>query len=303
MRRMTRLCAALFVVFASAGPARAQDCDRACLEGLITTYVNAMVAHTPEALPLAPSVRVTEDMKALKVGEGLWKDVTRTGAFRQDYLDVRKQIAAAHVELYAGERQVLYSLVLHTRDRKITGIEALAGSLPPNSRLKSDSLGRPLPIMSEPVPKGQHLDRKDMVKAALHYPEGLRIGNFTEARTPFSNQAYRVENGAFIAGAGGPRPNAPGLFTQKIILHPDVVPSVAAVDEDAGIVLLWMNFGDTNSYGPGNALITFEAFKVFGKDAHQIHAVNAFFRTFPKDLTRGWDSTDPVPAAAPWAPH
>ena len=45
------------------------------------------------------------------------------------------------------------------------------------------------------------------------------------------------------------------------------------VDEEEGIVLLWMNFGDTNSYGPGMALITFEAFKVFGKDAHEIHAV------------------------------
>ena len=44
-------------------------------------------------------------------------------------------------------------------------------------------------------------------------------------------------------------------------------------------------------------------FKVFGKEAHEIHAVNAFFRTFPKDLKRGWDSTDPVPAAAPWAAH
>ena len=81
-----------------------------------------------------------------------------------------------------------------------------------------------------------------------------------------------MENGAFIAGVGGPRPNAPGLFTQKIMLHPDVVPSVAAVDEEAGVVLLWMNFGDTNSYGPGNALITFEAFKVYDG---QIHAVEA----------------------------
>ena len=300
---MKRPSLALFLLLAASSVASAKDCDRACLTGLITAYVDAIVGHTPESLPLAATVRFTEDMKELKLGEGLWKDVTRTGGFRQDYLDVRKQIAASHVELYAGDRQVLYSLILHTRDQKIVGIETLAGSLPPNSRLKSDSLGKPLPIMSEPVPKGQHLSRTDMVEAALHYPEGLRIGNFTDAKTPFSKQAYRVENGAFIAGVGGPRPNAPGLFTQKIMLHPDVVPSVAAVDEEAGVVLLWMNFGDTNSYGPGNALITFEAFKVFGKDAHEIHAVNAFFRTFPKDLMRGWESTDPVPAAAPWAQH
>ncbi len=291
----------MFLAAAASSAADAKDCDRACLKALITTYVDAVVAHKPDSLPLAANVRVTEDMKELTLGEGAWQEVTRAGTFRQDYLDVRKQIAAAHVELYAGDRQVLYSLILHTQDQKIIGVETLAGALPPNSRLKSDSLGKPLAIMSEPVPKGQHLSRKQMVTAALHYPEGLRIGSFTDARTPFAKEAYRVENGAFIAGAGGPRPDAPGLFTQKIMLHPDVVPSVAAVDEEEGIVLLWMNFGDTNSYGPGNALITFEAFKVFGKDAPEIHAVNAFFRTFPKHLKRGWSSTDPVPAAAPWA--
>ena len=66
-------------------------------------------------------------------------------------------------------------------------------------------------------------------------------------------------------------------------------PSVAAADEEEGLVLLWMNFGDTNSYGPGNALVTFEAFKVWGGE---IHAVNAFFRTMPKDTQRGWPSAE-----------
>jgi hypothetical protein len=90
-----------------------------------------------------------------------------------------------------------------------------------------------------------------------------------------------------MAGAGCPRETCPEILTQKIITHPDVKASVAAVDEEAGIVLLWMNFGDTNSYGPGNALITFEAFKVWGGE---IHAVNAFFRTQPKETQRGWPS-------------
>ena len=47
------------------------------------------------------------------------------GTFRQDYLDLKKQIAASHVEVYAGDQQVLYSVVLHTKDQKITGIETL----------------------------------------------------------------------------------------------------------------------------------------------------------------------------------
>jgi len=66
------------------------------------------------------------------------------------------------------------------------------------------------------------------------------------------------------------------------------------VDEENGTVLLWMNFGDTNSYGPGNALMTFEAFKVWGSE---IHVVHAFFRTVPKDTQRNWPSSDPLPGS------
>ncbi len=269
--------------------AQAADCDRACLKGMITTYVDAMVAHDPGRLPLAANARFTEDSQELKPGEGLWKTVTKKGDFRQDYIDTRKQIAASHVMLFEENATVLYSVVLRVADQKITGIETLVDRILPNSRFKPDSLEKPLGGMSAPVPAGKRMPRAEMIAAALRYPEGLRIGNFTDAKTPFSKEAYRVENGTFIAGEGGPRPNAPGLFTQKIMLHPDVKANVAAVDEEEGIVLLWMNFGDTNSYGPGNALVTFEAFKVWGGE---IHAINAFFRILPKETQRGWPSAE-----------
>jgi len=282
--------------------AQAADCDRACLKSMLTKYVDAMVAHDPSRLPLATGVRFTEDSQELKLGDGLWKTVTKKGDFRQDYIDLKKQIAASHVMLFEEERagvsplragettaQVLYSVVLRVTDQKITGVETLVDRITPTSRFKPDSLDNPLPGMRAPVPAGKRMPRADMVKAALLYPEGLRIGNFTDAKTPFAKEAYRVENGTFIAGVGGPRPNAPGMFTQKIMLHPDVKASVAAVDEEEGIVLLWMNFGDTSSYGPGNALVTLEAFKVWGGE---IHAINAFFRILPKETQRGWPAAE-----------
>jgi len=273
----------------TAGGAQAADCDRACLKNILTKYVDAIVAHDPSRLPLATGVRFTEDSQELKLGEGLWKTVTRKGDFRQDYIDLKKQIAASHVMLFEENAQVLYSVVLRVTDQKTTGVETLVDRITPTSRFKPDSLDNPLPGMSAAVPAGKRMPRAEMIRAALLYPEGLRIGNFTDAKTPFAKEAYRVENGTFIAGVGGPRPNAPGMFTQKIMLHPDVKASVAAVDEEEGIVLLWMNFGDTNSYGPGNALITFEAFKVWGGE---IHAINAFFRTQPKETQRGWPSAE-----------
>jgi hypothetical protein len=53
-----------------------------------------------------------------------------------------------------------------------------------------------------------------------------------------------------------------------------------------------MNFGHTgDSYGVGNALVTFEAFKVwYGK----IQSVNAFFKGLPISTARFWPSSDPV---------
>jgi len=292
-RNLTPAIGVLVLAAMTTRGAMAADCDRACLKSTITKYVDAMVAHDPSRLPLAANVRFTEDSKELKLGEGLWKTVTKKGDFRQDYIDLKKQIAASHVMLFEENTQILYSVVLRVSnqggDQKITGIETLVDRIMPNGKFKPDSLEKPLKGMSEPVAAGKRMPRAEMIRAALLYPEGLRIGNFTDAKTPFSKEAYRVENGSFIAGEGGPRANAPGLFTQKIMLHPDVKASVAAVDEEEGIVLLWMNFGDTNSYGPGNALVTFEAFKVCGGE---IHAINAFFRILPKETQRGWPSAE-----------
>lgn len=271
-----------------AAPAAAADCDRACLGGLITQYVDALVERDPSKLPLAPDARVTEDSQDVKLGEGIWKTVTGKGGFRHDYLDTTKQIAATHVLLFEDKNQILYSVLLHVKDRRIAGIETLVQRVTPDSRYQPTELGGPIRGMNDPVPAGKRQSRADMIKVALTYTEGLRIGNFTDGKTPFAPGTYRVENGVITAGEGCGRADC-GLYAQRIMLHPGIVASVAAVDEEAGIVLLWMNFGFTDSYGPGNALVTFEAFKIWGGE---IHSINAFFRTMPLATPRYWPSSD-----------
>jgi len=283
----SRTVVATAMVAFSASAAQAADCDRACLGGMIAKYVEAIVAHNPKMLPLAPTVRFTEDSRELPLGDGVWKTVTRAGTFRQDYLDVRRGIAASHVELHEEAAQIQYSVILRVVDQKITGIETLVNRVTKESRFQPDSsLAKPLRKMNDPVPGGKRMSREDLIKVALTYPEGLRIGSFPDA-TPFAKDAYRVENGMFIAGEGCPRATCPGMYTQRVILHPGIVASVAAVDEELGLVLLWMNFGYTNSYGANNALVTFEAFKIWGGE---IQAVNAFFRILPLETPRFWPS-------------
>jgi len=42
-------------------PAGGAACDRACLAGFVTKYVDALIAHKPEALQIAPKTKFTED--------------------------------------------------------------------------------------------------------------------------------------------------------------------------------------------------------------------------------------------------
>jgi len=270
----------------TANTALAQGCDRSCLADLMTQYVDALVAHDHTRLPLAAEVKFTVDGEAGKLGEGLWTTVTGNQGFRQDYLDVKQQVAAAHLVFNEGENHVLLSALLHVdADSKISGIETLIQRLTPTSRFQPRELGGPIRGMNDPIPAGEKLSRANMIKIALTYPEGLRIGNFTDAGTPFAAETYRVENGMIMA-------EGHGMYTQNIIMHPGIVASVAAVDEENGTVLLWMNFGHTgDSYGVGNALVTYEAFKVWG---NQIHAINAFFIGLPISRSRFWPSSDPV---------
>jgi hypothetical protein len=255
----------------------------------MTQFINALVAHEPSMLPLATNVRYTEDSRNAQLGQGIWRSVTGPGGFRQDYIDTRKQVAAAHVLLREGDTQVLYSVVLHVASMKIAGIETLVQRVAPGGKFQPTELGKPIRGMNDPISAGKRSSREEMIRIALTYPEGLRIGNFTDAGTPFADNAYRVENGVITADQTDARRR---MYEQNIIVHPGIIASVAAVDEENGTVLLWMNFGHTgDSYGVGNALVTFEAFKVwYGK----IQSVNAFFKGLPISTARFWPSSDPV---------
>jgi len=289
MRRFLAPLALIVAAGWSASAAAAAACDRTCMAGLLTTYVDAVVAHDASKLPLAkPTVRYTEDSNDKKLGEGIWTTITGKGTFRHDYLDTAKQIAATHVHLMEGNVAVMYSILLHIEDGRIGGIETLVQRVAPGDRFQPTELGKPVRGMETPIPAGKKMTRAAMIKTALTYPEGLRVGSFTDGKTPFAPETYRVENGVITAGEGCGRGDC-NMYAQRIIVHPGVLAKVALVDEEKGVVLLWMNFGDTGSYGPGNALVTFEAFKVWGG---QIHAINAFFRTLPLSTPRYWPASD-----------
>ena len=283
---MKRLILVLILIGPSSH-AMAADCDRECLRGFITQYLDALVAHNPSALPLADKVRFTEDSVEMHLGDGLWRDASRIQAYRQDVLDVRQGVAASQVVVEEAGSPALFVLRLKVADKKITEIETMVTRTQKEGALfKLDALQAADKNMLSAPDKSQLPSREDAIRIAQFYPAGLKIGSFVTVDAPFASDAYRVENGAITAGPGCSRPGCENIKTQKIMEHPFITTRVIAVDEDLGIALLRMNFGQTNSYGPGNALIVWEEFKVYGG---QIHAVEAFMKIMPAAIGSGWD--------------
>jgi hypothetical protein len=273
---------ALYVVTASAA-----DCDRACLSGFLTQYLDALTTHNPGALATAAKVRFTENTVDMPLGEGLWKAASRISTYRQDILDVRQGVAASQVVVEEAGTPVMLMLRLKVVDKKITEVETQVtrtqkeGAIFNIGALKTAS--KIMPIAPE---RSQLESRANAIKLAEFYPAGLKIGSFITVDAPFAADAYRIENGSITAGPGCTRAGCENAKTQTITKHPDITHRVIAVDEELGIVLLRMNFGETGAYGPGNALIVWEAFKVY---AGQIHAVEAFMRVMPAAAGSGWD--------------
>ena len=269
---------------------RAPSCDRTCLKDVMTKYLDSLVAHDPKKAPLAENVRFTEDAKELKVGEGFWKTATKLRPFRTDFLDPQTETAAVHAVIEEGGKPILFTGRLKVVDKKITEIETIVVHNQAEGALFApDALAAPSPAMVTPPRKDQLTPRQQMIDVALRYPGGLKVGSFEKSDVPFAKDAYRLENGVKMAGPGCTfqPPSCENMRSQRLPTLAGIKSRVIAVDEENGTVLLWMDFGAGSlPRGAGKALVTFEAFKVYGGE---VHAVEAMFKGMPADTPPGWN--------------
>jgi hypothetical protein len=254
-----RLLLALFVTLAAganAARADAGDCDRECLRGFVTQYLDALVAHNPNKLPLGDKVKFTEDTVEKKLGDGLWKTAARVGTHRQDILDVAQGVAASQVILDetvdTETKPVMFVLRLKVAGQKITEVETqITRSQKEGAIFNINAIQAAGKAMNTAPDQSQRAPREEAIKLAQFYPAGLKVGSFVEVNAPFAPDAYRIENGTISAGQGCSRAGCEDIKGQKIMKHPAITTRVAAVDEEMGIVLLRMNFGTQGRTEPG----------------------------------------------------
>lgn len=268
-------------------------CDRPCLEGLMTDYLDALVANDPSTLPLSDAVRFTEDTVELSVGEGLWQTATALRPYRMDIIDIRGGVVGSHTVVEEGDSPVMLVVRLKVDEREITEIETMAVRGAEEGLIFNvDALDAPTAAMTY-VPEGGELEsREDAIRIAEFYPAGLRAGSFVEVDAPFAEGTYRLENGRAMAGPGCTLgPGCEDIRSQGIPTLSQLTHRVAAVDEDMGIVWLRMDFGPGSVFGRGAAatpssLVVWEYFKVY---EGEIHAVEAFMEVMPVGTPSGWD--------------
>ena len=266
----------------------ADTCDRPCLRGFVTTYLIALIAHDPSALPVTANVKFTEDNVQKKLGEGLWKTASKLRAFRQDILDVRQNTAASLVVLEEGSTPVLFTVRLKIADQKISEIETMVvRSQAEGMIFQIEAIQTPSKAMNLELTPAQRNSREEAINVATKYPGGLKIGSFVTADTQFAPDAYRFENGRLMAGPGCTFiPGCENIKTQRLPTLAGIKYREPIVDEEQGIVLLRMNFGPGSVRGPDPVLVPWEIFKVYGG---QIHAVEAFMKVFPASMGTGWE--------------
>ncbi len=260
MRQAILLSALLFALQTFGA---AQSCDRECLRGMITRYLNAVVAHDPKALPLASNARFTEDTVEKQLGEGLWKTASGLGTFRQDIIDVRTGVAGTHVVMLDNGMPVLFQVRLKVASGKISEIDTtVVHNRDEGMIYRPDALKTASPAMNLTPEPSQKNTRAEMTRLALLYPAGLKVGSFVKVDAQFAPDAYRLENGQLMAGPGCTFfAGCDHIREQRLPTLAGIVAKVAAVDEEQGIVWLRMSFGPGSLIGREGTLMVWEMFK------------------------------------------
>lgn len=179
-------------------------CDRACLSGFITQYLDALLAHDPARLPVTPDVRFTENGVAVPLGEALWLTFGRLYDYRVDYLDTEAQQAATHVAFVENDRPGLMALRMRIVGGRIAEIETvlnrgapMAASMPPVEALWTQS-----------EPTSARLSRAELATQTENYLKAVSRGDGSLVKFN-RNSCLRLENGNVMAYGPNDTPPVP----------------------------------------------------------------------------------------------
>ncbi len=208
INRICRVSLAIIALCAVTDVTFAADCNRACLEGFVDRYLDAVIADQPGAVPLAPNVRFTEDGQQLVIGDGLWNTLRAKGRYRLFVSDVPAGQVAFFGTIEEDHRDpdkgtaALIALRLKVRNQQIAEIEQIV-IRDENASKRVEALGAPNPLYAQPVPANERMSRADLISTANKYFSGMQQ-NDGKGDYPFAPDCNRIENGGQSTNAPTP---------------------------------------------------------------------------------------------------
>jgi hypothetical protein len=202
---MLALCMVLagFAVSAPAFAADPAQCDEACLKSMMDGYLQALQAHDPSPLKVAPRVRFTENGVAIPLGEALWVTFSGLGPYRHDFFDPANGGVATYVTMRENGTPGYLMVRLKVVAGQLTEIETVVNRDAPGSL--TQPAYEPLWDRVEPVAK--RLTRKQLIAGALGYMRAVALAKGELAL--FGESCVRLENGMVMALGPHDKPPVP----------------------------------------------------------------------------------------------
>jgi hypothetical protein len=275
------------------------QCSRVCLLDILSDYLDALVRHDPSKLAVSADVRVTENGRQLKLGEGIWKTAS-SFSYRQSIADPSTgQTGFFGVVEEEATGDAIFSLRLKVVDRKIAEAETLVSRKGAHPIFSPESLLTPKAIWDDEVSATERSSRSVLVAAANSYFDGIE--RHQPGIIPFHPDCNRTENG--IQTTNNP-PRFP-LNCRDSIAGLTYISRVRdrrypVVDEERGLVWAIVQFdipGDTASTPPtadkqlqanlreARSLLLFELFKV---ESGRIREIEAFMMNEKLGTPTAW---------------
>lgn len=292
-------------------------CDRACLEGYIDKYLDAMLAHKVNPELFAKNVRFTENGVELPLGgEGLWYGMSGKGSYKFYIPDIETQqvafigtvkeggnapaakgakpavpttvAVAIRLKILNGLITEVEQLAIRPEQSLFAGATAAASPFPPTGEAV-EKMGAPHPIFSEVIPEGKRHSREDLVRIGNYYFAGLQR-NDGKGYYPFTDDAVRFENGMAACGLDREGKLIPKACKQQFEHGLEGIVTrirdrrFVAVDRERGIAFAFGFFDHVQINWTWQLA---ELFKIEGENIRRIEAV---FQRCPYGLNSGWST-------------
>ena len=301
-------------------PAEIKECDRACLVGIMDSYMNALFKQDIKTLPpLSIDVRMTENTGVMDLGEGvLWRSKTEPTEFKIYVADPVSGQVGLQTRLKIGGRNALVAVRLKVDRGKIQEVEQLYDREIDDAAIPL--LTTPVPVLITDVPPAERVSRDMLYRVANSYFDALegdngKIGAFADECVRHEN-GYQTVNNPPPGGRMMPAPFIPTADTEqgremlrfsmltceeqintKTFAHMKRIRPRRAliIDEQKQIVgtfPLFIHDGTSRTAKPGAPpgmilnLVTMETFGI--RNGLIYHVEAAPFVTLPYGLGNGW---------------